>query len=263
MDKTEAMLPYIDEDDFNSEETAEETPTEITSEEITEETTVGETTEEETPEVAEVQTKVKLKYNHEEKEYSLDEVVPLAQKGMNYDKISQEYQTLKASPVLSYIEKIANANGMTPEQVIDVMQRNDDAAEIEALSERENVPYEIAERLYRTEQKTARIENTLSTDKQTKEEQQKMQQEWLEFEEEYPGIGVKDIAREVIERRDQTGKSLLDCMIWHERKSLKEENTILKQNAINSTKAPVKGVSKNGSDITSTKDDFLEGFDED
>jgi hypothetical protein len=206
--------------------------------------------------------KVKLKYNHEEKEYSLDEVVPLAQKGMNYDKLQEQLNSMKSSPVLSYVEKVAKANNMTVEAVVDAWQKADEQREIEALATRENVPYEIAERLYKTEQKTAQIESMLNTEKQTKAEQEKQQSEYTEFFKDYPDIKPEAIPKEVWDRRAATGKSLSDCMAWNENRILKEENKILKQNAENFKKAPIGGVSTHGSDTT-PKDSFLEGFDED
>ena len=58
---------------------------------------------------------LKVKYNGEEKELTFDEAVILAQKGMNYDKVTAERDTLRNSKEKQILEKFAKASGMNIE----------------------------------------------------------------------------------------------------------------------------------------------------
>lgn len=255
---------YILPDDYQEEETVVETaePQAEIEEQQTdvsvEDTKPTETQQEQTP--VEV-PKVKLKYNHEERELTLDEVVPLAQKGLNYDKIQAKLQELEKNPALAYVEKVAKANNMTVDQLIEAWQRADEQAEIQQLAERENVPYEIAERLYKVEKETNQIKTALQTEQQTKAEQEKQQREFAEFLENYPDVKAESIPKEVWEYRERTGKTLTDAMTWYENQQLKNELKILKQNLENVKKAPVNGVTTYGSNENASKDPFEIGFD--
>ena len=72
---------------------------------------VGQT--QETQEVVAEQPKIKVKYDKEEKELSYDEAVTLAQKGMNYDRLNEKYDSLKAKEhAIKLVEKLAEQNGM-------------------------------------------------------------------------------------------------------------------------------------------------------
>ncbi len=60
---------------------------------------------------------LKIKYNKEEINLSRDRAIELAQKGMNYDKIHEGYQAYeKAAPFISEINRLAELNGMSPEE---------------------------------------------------------------------------------------------------------------------------------------------------
>lgn len=258
-----SMQPYMDEaDDFGGGSDTSDGFDDVVIEEPTETTTepVEDTKPTEPVEEVKENPKVKLKYNHEEKEYSLDEVVPLAQKGMNYDKIQNDLQSLKGSPVFAYVEKIAKANNMTADQVVDAWQKADEQAEINALAQRENVPYEIAERLYKNEQKTNQLEQMFNTDRQTKAQQEKQNKEYEEFFREYKDIDPKSIPMEVVQYRNETGKSLTDSYRWYENKSLKERIQKLEQNEKNKSRNPVGPTSKYGTN--DSVDPVMIGFDD-
>ncbi len=207
------------------------------------------------------QLKIKIKYNHEEKELSHEEAAPWIQKGMNYDKVFGELDTLKKSPVLSYVDKIAKQFNMTVDEVVSTWQKQDEQNEIQALADREKVPYEIAERLYKNEQKTNQLEKMFNTDKQTKANQEKQEAEYNEFFENFPDVKPEAIPKEVWEHRTKTGKSLSDAMTWHENKQLKERIKVLETNASNTKKAPItNGVTTHGGKEITEEDDFLKGF---
>jgi hypothetical protein len=252
---------FAGEDDFSDvvlDETA--TPTaeidDISTEPIEEPTIpkVGST------EPVQTEPKFKIKYNHQEEEVDLPTITELAQKGKNYDKLQEKLQGLEKSPALAYVEKLAKANNMTVDQIVQHWQQADEQAEIQALAEKDNVPYEIAERLYRVEQKANQTETRLNTEQQTKAEQEKQQKEFNEFFENYPDVKADSVPKEVWERREKTGKSLSDAMAWHENQQLKSEIKLLKQNAENAKKAPVGSVTAHGS--KEIEDSDFAGFDD-
>jgi len=240
------------EDDFG--DTAQPQAEEIATEEVKVETPSTELKQEVT------EQKFKLKHNHLEEEVDLPTITELAQKGKNYDKVYEKLQGLEKSPALAYVEKLAKANNMTVDQIVEHWQQADEQAEIQALADKDNVPYEIAERLYKTEQKTNQIESRLNKEQQTKAEKDKDADDFKEFITNYPDVKPNEIPKEVWEYQAKTNKSLSDCMMWHENQTIKNELKLLKQNAENAKKAPVGSVTAHGSnDIQDS--DFV-GFDD-
>ena len=66
---------------------------------------------------------LKIKYNGEEREISLDEARTLAQKGMNYDHVVAERDT-KFSRELAALDRIAEKNGMTRRQYVEQIEND-------------------------------------------------------------------------------------------------------------------------------------------
>jgi len=254
---------FAEEDTFS--EGFEDTGSPMPEDDMTMETETVEDTKpiESVQEVTEVKTdipKVKVKYNHEEKEFTHEEAVPLIQKGMNYDKTLEKLQGFEKSTALAYVEKLAKANNMTVDQIVEHWQQADEQAEIQALADKDNVPYEIAERLYKTEQKTNQIESRLNKEQQTKTEKDKEANDFKEFIANYPDVKPNEIPKEVWEYQTKTNKSLSDCMMWHENQTIKNELKLLKQNAENAKKAPVGSVTAHGSMEIQSTDPFEIGF---
>lgn len=83
------------------------------------------------PQTAAPQT-VKIKYNHEERELSLDEAAVLAQKGMNYDKLNERVQSFEASKARS--ERLAKQLGYNnPEEMFDAAEKNFIEGQVQAM----------------------------------------------------------------------------------------------------------------------------------
>lgn len=92
----------------------------------------------------------KLKYNHEEKEIPYSQAVELAQKGMNYDKVQEKLQSLENNPGLSWIQQQAQRYGMTVENFIDAMNRQEEQDQLNELIQK-NIPPEYAEKLMKVD----------------------------------------------------------------------------------------------------------------
>ena len=92
------------EEEENLDEETDSDETEETSE-SSEDTDQSDSSEHDQPDF------MKIKFNKEEISLSRDQAVELAQKGMNYDRIYEGYQT--AAPIVNEINRLAQANGMS------------------------------------------------------------------------------------------------------------------------------------------------------
>jgi hypothetical protein len=200
--------------------------------------------------------KVKLKYNHEEKEYSLEDVVPLAQKGLNYDKLQEKFNEIQNNPALSKYSKVQEISQLlgyqSDDELLDALYNTyyQNTAESQGLT-----PEQI-KKDYELQQKEKQInEKSAAEDKKQKDAQM-----YADFMANYPDVRPEMIKPETWDKVNK-GMDLSAAYAIQEAQDLKNEIKILKQNAENQKKAPIGGVSKNGSD-TSKNDAFLDGFDE-
>ena len=196
------------------------------TEEIIEQETVETPELDSTPEVVETVTdqpqSIKVKYNKEEREISLDEAPDYIQKGLNYDKVqskAQEYQ--------EYLERVARVTGYSSHQ-----EMLDQLAEVERQQEAEK--YESLGIDKDTFMKLASELPEFQFAKEMQERQQtesKLQQEAAELFEAFPDLKVDQIPPEVWQLREQKGVSLFDGYLRHNYKNLaqqKEQEVIQK-----------------------------------
>lgn len=258
-----SMQPYMEEpseigggaDDFSDVVLENEVTTETEESTETVEDTKPTETVTETP-------KVKLKYNHEEKEFSLDEVVPLAQKGMNYDKLQERLKSLETDPRLSFVEELAKQQGYDDvNQYINAAREWQEQQRLNELVQK-NIPEDLAKEI---------IENR--KDREQRKESERKAQEEAQKQKQYSGLldafemvnGKKWSEGDVIPdsvfvNATEKGISLRESYLEHVAKELKSQMQVIKQNESNAKKAPVQGVSTHGSS-TDTMDDFIRGFD--
>lgn len=69
--------------------------------------------QEKATETIQEQPKVKVKFNHEEKEIPLEEAIVLAQKGMNYDKVKTKLDEFEQDESLKIADELASKFGVT------------------------------------------------------------------------------------------------------------------------------------------------------
>jgi hypothetical protein len=244
-------------DDFvetAAEETAAPQAEQETKEEVT---TVEDTKPTVTPgtEVVNEPVKVKIKYNHEEQEITLDEAITLAQKGKNYDKLQEQLNELKSNPTLSFINEQAKKFNMTPEQFIESWKANEDEAEIIELT-KQNVPEEYARELIKS-RKTERAQQNQQQQDEVKTNDDKQMEEFVEA---FPGVDGSSIKPETwLKVKD--GTPLIRAYMEQEKTELLNKIKVLEQNKANQDRAPIKGVSEHGSVETAVSDAFMEGFD--
>jgi len=196
-----------------------------------------------------------LKFNHEEKEYTMDEIKTLSQKGLNYDRTLEKLQAFESDPRLaqhSKFKQIADSYGMSEDDYITALQTQyfEQTATQQGLTpEQVKRDYELGTR----EKAQAQREQANAT-------QQQSDRMYNNFNANFPDVKPESIKPETWQRVEQ-GMDLSQSYGMQQNQELMSEMKILKQNAENSKRAPVGGVTGHGSD-TAKADKMFEGFDE-
>ena len=196
------------------------------------------------PEKTEAKTdQFELKHLDETKTVSRDEVITLAQKGMDYDRIRTKYDELKAGEAQhnaheSFLKELAESAGQSVDDMIDAARARMLVSKAEA------------------EGKTLSVEDALAQIKQEKEkqapeekpEQQKepsaeenneaeRQQSFLRFSKEFPEVKAEEIPAEVWKDFAEGKGDLSDLYARQENKRLKAELAAMKHNEENRKKS--------------------------
>lgn len=230
------------------------------------------TTSQETPAAEEpVQPKVKVKFNHEERELSLDEAAVYAQKGMNFDKVSQRAKEQEER--LSRYESMAKMFGYeNAEAMMTQAEKNFVEVKVKDLMEQGNS--EAISR-FLVNQELANRRPTVSQPAQSEQAPSippERKAELDEFVAAYPGI--TKLPEEVIEL-NRGGVRLKTAYEFYQKqqelnkameanKAAQNELAILKQNQAAAVKAPVTGTTGKATPKVDEPDDpFLLGFNKD
>jgi hypothetical protein len=244
-----------------SQETVVETDDDFALAEEETESVEDTTPTEEESDTVETPQKIKIKYNHEEQEISLDEAVELAQKGKNYDKLQEKLQSFESDPRLSFVETLAKEQGMDVNEFIDAYSQWQEQEKLNQLVQ-QNIPEDIAQEILESrKEREARKQQEKS-----KEEETKKSQEAQEFFDYFSQVNGRDynpskdqIPKEVWEANEQ-GVPLKFAYMQHHNSQLQQQLKVLKQNKQNEAKAPIQGVTSHGSQEVAAEDDFLKGF---
>ena len=210
-----------DQPDGLVEETEQETPAEET-ESAKEET--GEEAKDEAKAEAEEEL-FPLKHFSGDKMATREEVISLAQMGMDYGRIrekyndvSQKYTELESS--VSFLKDLAKEQGISLSELVDKSQ----AA---AIAQKEKIPVESAMervRLLRKEKELAAREQKLSgaekENAQAKAKENARMADIQKFLKDYPDVNPKDIPKEVWKAVNE-GHSLTEAYARHEAAKLK------------------------------------------
>lgn len=219
----------------------EEKPTADHSEEAS---TKAEPTEPqtETEEKAEADHSFKLKYMGEEKEFSRDETIRLAQKGMDYDRVKTKLdeanqQIASSADMVEFVNSLAKDMGLsTDEFMLQALAGN--------LAKKENIGIDEAKRrinLDRREKALAAKEaaqETKAKEAQTQDaHREKVRAEIAEFAKVYPDVKVEDIPKAVYQIIGQKQVSLTAAYALHMAAEAKAALEAEKQNAENKAAA--------------------------
>lgn len=196
------------------------------------------------PEKAKAETdQFELKHLDETRTVSREEVITLAQKGMDYDRIRTKYDELKAGEAQrsaheSFLKELADSAGQSVEDMIDTararMLANKAAAEGKTLSEEDAL-----EQIKQEKAKQAPAEKPESAEEKSteKDRETERQQSFLRFSREFPEVKAEEIPAEVWKDFAEGKGDLADLFARQENKRLKAELAAMKQNEENRKKS--------------------------
>lgn len=268
--ENEDFLAGLEADDF-SEEAEEETTAETegeaeqTSEAEQEEESAQETERQQAETAAEMFPRV-IKFLGEDRQITMDEAVPLIQKGMNYDRVIDKYKgqvaQLQSDPRIAFVEGLAQKAGMDVNAYI-TMQNNQGEyqALIDEYGDVSAIPATILDKFNRYSQSA--IAQARADSKAAKERAflDAKADEFNTFMENHPEVNG-ELPREIV-AMVSAGESLEGAYARHlvpelkqELAQVKKDFEIYKTNADNkNSRLPgAKGGTKK------VKDDFLEGL---
>lgn len=171
----------------------------------------------------------KVKYLHEEKEIPYEEAPTYIQKGMDYDRIRSKYEESK--PVLSFVEELAQRNGMNVNEYLQAVKDYERQQEIETLSTQNSLDPELAEELYLLRQERQEKESQ----KQQMAIQERQNKEYLDFVNAFPDVKPEEIPNDVWRIKDEEGLPLKVAYKLWEGDSLKRKLQINETNQANAS----------------------------
>ena len=196
------------------------------------------------PEKAEAETdQFELKHLDETRTVSREEVITLAQKGMDYDRIRTKYDELKAGESQrndreAFLKELAESAGQSVEEMIDAVRAriltNKAAAEGKTISEEDAL-----EQIKQEKAKQAPAEKPESAEEKSteKDREAERQQSFLRFSQEFPEVKAEDIPADVWKDFADGKGDLADLYARQENKRLKAELAVMKQNEENRKKS--------------------------
>lgn len=165
-----------------------------------------------------------LKFLGETKTVSKDEVIVLAQKGLNHDKVLRERdeargEITRLKEYETFLKELAGPDGMSIEDLMD-------STRAEVLAKKEGIDKTAALRQIKLDRREKAFEAKRSQEEAAKREAEEADrqrsQQFLKFHEEYPDVDPKDIPKEVWDKfRD--GMPLITAYSTYENKRLREE----------------------------------------
>ena len=204
----------------------------------TEPTTKAETEPETEPEGATPKAGIKVRYNHEDRELTLEEAKELAEKGLALDKTREELQQLrgaaeelrqlKESKALQVLDAYAARNTMTREQYAEYLERHQEKAAIQEAEEEIRAKHpeadgeiirEMAEMKVREQfrqSREAQDKNRAEAESGQQAKQQEAVRDWSDFLKEYPEINRADKIPGKVKEDIQAGTKPLEAMRKYE-----------------------------------------------
>lgn len=212
---------------------------------------------------------LQIRYNKEDVGLSKEEAIELAQKGKNYDKLSEKYTQMNAE-----LTKLASRNNMTVEEFMakmgETVQKVEVNKELKSLKKqypdvneemlRELAEQRVSSRFAENERKTLVQEQEVAS-----AQDQEIRRQLNIFKQEYPNLDPSKLDRSVYELV-KNGYTLLEAynkwVINDQAKNKAQEEAKAKASELNN-----QNESKSYGDTTNVgelaKDDFLEGWNDD
>jgi len=210
-----------------------------------------------------------LKHLGEERSVGKDEVVVLAQKGMDYDRIRNQRDKYQAAwDFLGELAKARGGEGELEEKIYSLMDETR-ARTMMARAEANNEELSPAEAATRAINQRLKYKPTDAEEQKfavTEEDrQEKSQKEIAAFLQEYPDVKAEDIPKEVWDIVNKNGGNLLGAYQRFENRKLKEELKNLKKD-LDAVKQQKKNKERSTGSSKSegsgkAKDPFSDGWD--
>lgn len=175
----------------------------------------------EEPQEAADQQLFDLKHMGQSYQVNRDQVVTLAQKGMDYDHVRSERDTAreKYAELEGFLQELAAPSGMTIEDLIDNTRAS-------VLADREGIDQTVALQRVKLDRERRAFEAQQQKAQQVAQandqEKQRVQQSFLRFSKEYESVAPKDIPKEVWDAFGQ-GMDLTDAYAHWENRQLRQE----------------------------------------
>lgn len=211
---------------------------------------VREEPQKEEPEAEETFT---LKHLDETREVNRDEVVILAQKGMDYDRIRGDRDAAKAeikrlSVMEDFLKELAESGGLTIEDLMDQTRAN-------ILAERDGIDRTVALERVKLERDRKALEAQTGAVKSQQAEEQRRRDSIDRFVKDHPKLDAKEIPKDVWDAF-MGGKDLSDAWAVHENKILKEKLAAMEQNQKNQKRST--GSQASAGEKKSSQDDWFD-----
>ena len=197
-----------------------------------------------------------VKYNGKETKVSKEDIPTFVQKGMNYDHVMSELDSMRSGNMYKALKRAADKEGMSVEQYAKYVLDREDAdavseAEAEVRRENPNLPNNIIKEL--AEARAAKKMHNAKAEQSSAEEKA-----WAEALKEYPDMTRDSIPEEVL-ASVANGKSPLIALKNYEISQLKAAQ---KKNAIEEKN--IKNKEKSTGSMNGTRSDgddqFLQGL---
>lgn len=235
----------------------EQDPSDFETEETEESTNETVETVEEVKETTEPQ-KIKVKFDREERELSVEEASLLAQKGMNYERaVARAAQEARDA----YIAEQGYEWQGKP--ITNEAEYKQAIAEKEMMDKYKDLPPELMQEIV----ESRRDREERAKEKQAKETEAKQQGDYNDFFQYFESVNERrfdpktdTLPQEVIEAANN-GQPLKYAYMEHFTKQLRNSLKVSKQNETNKQKAPVGSITSHGNNAKEPIDPFLEGWD--
>lgn len=178
-----------------------------------------------------------LKHLDEVREVSRDEVIALAQKGMDYDRKTGKL-TEKIEEYEAFLKELAEPAGLDIEQLMDATRarvyKDKEARAGREVSDTDALLKVQRDRANRQKNKEIEAETTAKQQKDDAEKQRSAM--FSRFVEIYPEVKATDIPQSVWAEVNKTG-NLVEAYARYENKQLRDKVAILEQNAKNASRS--------------------------
>lgn len=199
MEFTETISSLIEEaTTTDDEETNAETVETAAPQAETTETSTDNATETATeqPTTTEPQ-KIKVRYNHEDRELTLEEAIVFAQKGMLYDDEG-------VAETMKQIKELAKANGFSSnKEYMQQVSKSLRETQVHKLSEEEGIPESVAQQIISKDERIRELEQAQTARSEHEENRKKIFAEIDELQQMYPNVEIKNIPMSVYEAKSK------------------------------------------------------------